>query len=466
MKWRGGYDIDLSGRPAGQVRPLALPARLLLPLKTPRFDFAEIKVEDRQQVAPGHVLATDPQNFSVPLLAPYGGSVLLDQMPGHLILDGVEPAPEEPFDEQAERVHIPAAFGQIGIKRYKLVKLGAWQYVSDAHTGRPVNPFGTPSAVIVSTVHLEPFTARGDVQMHKRLPPFIRGLEQLQTLLEYQPIYLVMPDIQSAFAQEVRQTIRGYAWARLVQVPLRYPFDHPGLLARRLGLSPDPENPVWMLPTAGVLALDRALTLSRPCTVRIISLGGPAVEEPVHLKAVVGYPIHDILAGRVGDGPVRVIGGGALTGQALDGDDAPQGLDAECQGLTVLPEHSGRELLGFTRPGWDRRSYSRCFLSSLRGAFSQRLTTALRGERRPCVACGQCEEVCPAGIMPHRIHRLLYRDELEQVERSRVDLCVACGLCSYICPSKIELREQVEAAQQTIAEELHPEELHPEEAPQ
>ena len=52
------------------------------------------------------------------------------------------------------------------------------------------------------------------------------------------------------------------------------------------------------------------------------------------------------------------------------------------------------------RPGPDRGSYSKCFLSTLRRSFAERFTTALRGERRPCVSCGFCEEVCPAGIMP------------------------------------------------------------------
>jgi len=142
-----------------------------------------------------------------------------------------------------------------------------------------------------------------------------------------------------------------------------------------------------------------------------------------------------------------------MTGETLD--ESRKGIDAECNGLTVLPEHTEREFLGFARPGADRRSYSACFLSSLRRPFPERLTTALRGELRPCVSCGFCEEVCPARIMPHLIHRCLYQDDIEEAERARVDLCVRCGLCSYVCPSKIELRTEMITAQDRIAEELH-----------
>ena len=132
-------------------------------------------------------------------------------------------------------------------------------------------------------------------------------------------------------------------------------------------------------------------------------------------------------------------------------------MQPECNGLTVLREQVDRELLGFVRPGLFRRSYSRCFLSSLRKNFSEPLTTGLRGEGRPCVSCGFCEEVCPASIMPHLIHKYLYQDELEEVERTRVDLCVECGLCSFVCPSKIDLREQFIEAKERILEELHAE---------
>ena len=152
-----------------------------------------------------------------------------------------------------------------------------------------------------------------------------------------------------------------------------------------------------------------------------------------------------------------MLDGGALAGRTIPRDAL--GLDAECTGLTLLPEHSEREFLGFMRPGLNRRSYSRCFASVLRSAFAGPLNTAVWGEARPCVCCGFCEEVCPAGIMPHLIHKYLYHDALEEVEKAGVNLCVKCGLCSYVCPSKIELTEQLAGAEETVQRELHAEEV-------
>jgi Na+-transporting NADH:ubiquinone oxidoreductase subunit A len=198
--------------------------------------------------------------------------------------------------------------------------------------------------------------------------------------------------------------------------------------------------------------MDRALTRSRACDVRIVSLGGPSVVCAGHLKAMVGYPVREILGPRVRGEPLRVINGGVLTGRALPAEQ--MGLDAECEGLTVLPEHTAREFLGFMRPGGDRRSYSNCFASLLHEPAAEALTSALRGERRACISCGFCEEVCPARIMPHLIHKYLYQDEIEEAESAGLSLCVRCGLCSFVCPSKIELRAEFEEAQDVIQSEL------------
>ena len=469
MKPRGGYNVKLQGRPSGEVEVLPEPKELHLPLGSRRFSFSELEVQEGERVRPGQVLARDPANHSVPLLAPRAGTARLAAVDGHIKIEDTTKEPEEPYHPDEDAEHVPKGAGPRGVKCYKLLELGAWQFVSDAHTGALPDPFASPRAVIVSTVHLEPYVARGEVQILKRLSHFTRGLELLQSLVEHQPIYLVMPDVKSDFAREVREKLHGHAWVKMIEIPRKYPSDDFAMLARSLGLRREPLEPVWGVTAAGVLAIDRALTLSRPCTVRIVSIGGPAVEKPLHLKAMPGYPLADIIGPRLSacarqhaqagtsGNDVRVINGGVLTGAALGPEQL--GLDAECEGLTVIPDHTVREFLGFMRPGFDRRSFSRCFFSSLRPAFSESFTTRLRGERRPCVTFGFCEDVCPAGIMPHLIHKYLYKDDIDGAERARIDLCVECGLCSYVCPGKIELHEQFIEAKETIRQELHAEEV-------
>ena len=440
----------LDGRPKEMTIRLPEPKKLYLPLRSHRFQFSEICVEDGQSVNDGAVLAKDPENYEVPLLAPRGGKVKLNDVDGYIVLTDLQPPAEKARVPEKDLPHIVQKMGSAGMKRHKLLSLGAWQFFYDAYTGQLPDPMGKPQAVIVSTLSLEPFLARGDVQLHKRLLQFTRGLEHLQSLLEYQPIYLVMPNIKSAFASQVREHIRGYAWAKLIQVPAKYPYGNFNILARHLGLK-KADGPIWSARVEGILAIDRALTVSKPCLVRIVSIGGPGVKKPIHLKTMAGHPIKEIINLHASSDDVRIIDGGMLTGEAIKEDSL--GLDTECRGLTILPENREREFLGFVRPGWGRKSYSGCFLSSLRKSFREKQTTAVRGELRPCISCNFCEEVCPANIMPYLIHKYLYSDMLEEVEQARIDLCVECGLCSFVCPSKIELRKQFVDAKQLIENE-------------
>lgn len=464
MRFRGGYNVLLKGRPDSAIKVMPEPKVLYMPLRSERFTFSDIHVKDGQKVNGGDILAKDPDNYSVPMLAPRAGTVRLEAVENHIVIEDVAQLEERPDIIEEDMLHIEKKMGAGGIKRYKLLTLGAWQFFYDAFTGELPDPLGKPQAIIVSTLSLEPFLARGDVQLHRRLLNFTRGLEQLQSLLEYQPIYLAMPNITSEFANLIRNQIRGYAWVKMLEIPLKYPYDNFTILARRLGLKAD-NGPVWGVRTEGILAVDRALTETKPCTVRILSIGGAGVHSPTHLKALPGYPLKTIRDQHVFEPAARVLNGGILRGNILS--EEAQGVDVECRGITVLPELVDREFLGFVRPGWDRDSYSGCFLSSLRKDFREGMTTALRGEGRPCVACNFCEEVCPAGIMPYLIHKRLYADLIEEAEQARVDLCIECGLCSYVCPSKIDLRTQFVEAKGLIAkekEEIRQDQLRREEA--
>jgi Na+-transporting NADH:ubiquinone oxidoreductase subunit NqrA len=335
MKFKGGYNILLKGKPDSAVKVMPEPDELYLPLHSRRFVFSEISVKDGERVNSGDILAKDPDNHHVPLLAPRAGVVRLKKDEDQIVLEDIAKLEEHADMDEEELTHIGQEMGAAGIKRYRLLTLGAWQFFYDAHTGVLPDPLGTPQAIIISAVSLEPYTARGEAQIHKRLLNFNRGLEQLQSLLEYQPIYLVLPDIESEFVNLIRNHIRGYAWVKIVNIPLTYPYDDFGILARKLGLGHD-KGPVWGVRTEGVLAADRALTWTKPCTVRIISIAGTGINSPCHIKVMPGYPIKKIKEQFVFEPAPRLINGGILTGDIIS--EETLGIDPECRGITVLPE--------------------------------------------------------------------------------------------------------------------------------
>ncbi|MFP4039266.1 MAG: 4Fe-4S dicluster domain-containing protein [Desulfosudaceae bacterium] len=113
--------------------------------------------------------------------------------------------------------------------------------------------------------------------------------------------------------------------------------------------------------------------------------------------------------------------------------------------LNVLPAGDQPEFLGFARPGWNKPSRSRTFLSFLnRGPFSP--DTGRHGEERACVNCGSCAEVCPVDLLPQFTLKCVLAGEVEEALAHGLLDCVECGLCAYVCPSKIELRHLLRQA--------------------
>jgi Na+-transporting NADH:ubiquinone oxidoreductase subunit A len=451
----GGYNIPVTGSPSPDVLTLPLPDRLFIPLESRRLEFSEIRVEEGQRVARGQVLAADPGHYSIPLLAPCPGTVRLGECEGHIVLDELEP-PEQASETTSSNTGPSAtpSAGELpaGFSAAALVELGVWQFFFDVHTGEPVDPAASPHAVMVPIARLEPFVTGGEALLSGNIDALARGISLLHLLFPGSTVCAVVPDADDPLAREVKKAASDCGCARVLTIPLRYPFDHPALLARLAGLAGEPHARLWAISLEGLLALDGAVTHARPCTERTISLAGPAVGDPVHLRTMPGYPLDAILNGRLCREPARVVEGGLLTGRTLP--EGTLGLDAECTGLTVLPELTRRTFMAFARLGVSRRSYNRSFVGTFRPEMGVRYNTGLAGELRPCIACGQCVDVCPARILPNVLHKAIYAGDLERAIDLRVDLCIECGLCSYLCPSKIDLRQQFVESKAEIQADL------------
>jgi electron transport complex protein RnfC len=80
-------------------------------------------------------------------------------------------------------------------------------------------------------------------------------------------------------------------------------------------------------------------------------------------------------------------------------------------------------------------------LAPRRGAFE-----------RPCIRCGDCADVCPAGLLPQQLHRAALADEQGPLRELGVFDCIDCGLCDYVCPSQIPLAHRFRLARRRLRE--------------
>jgi electron transport complex protein RnfC len=71
-------------------------------------------------------------------------------------------------------------------------------------------------------------------------------------------------------------------------------------------------------------------------------------------------------------------------------------------------------------------------------------------EEDVCIKCGDCNDVCPVGILPQNIMDAELRSVNQRIIDLQTNLCTECGLCSYVCPSKINVLEWVRRAKRRV----------------
>ena len=162
-----------------------------------------------------------------------------------------------------------------------------------------------------------------------------------------------------------------------------------------------------------IYAIYEMLTYNRPLTERVVTITGPGIKKKTNVKVKIGALASEVISNLDGYKDIKnplFIAGGPMMGSSLPTDEVIITKDIGC--LLVIEDHFEKNL--------------------------------------PCIKCGKCMEVCPAGIYPVLI--MENRDNIKKLKELKPNKCVECGLCSFTCPSKIEVREFVRIAKERVKE--------------
>ena len=425
LRIRKGHTPNLEGRPTSALEPLPRPAQVaVLPEKIP-FVRPKLTVRTGQPVALGTVLFHDKRNPRVRFLAPGAGRVeTVDYGPRRVLRRIVIQLDETEAAEAFERF-TEAQLRQIDRERLvgALLDGGLWPMLRALPFRDYPDPATIPPAIIVSLADDEPFQPDAGVYLAGQQALFAFGMQAIGRLA---PKVMVVAHA----AQQGLEAIGAWITHR-VDGP--YPAGDPGTVLYHVKRTVD-ENRAWCITGQDVLMVARLLRDGRYPTERVVAVGGTGAGRRSHVAARMGAPLAPMAGDAAGDG-VRFIVGGVLRGFASPADGY---LGYHETALNLLPLGAVREFLAFVRPGFQKPTFSRTFLSVFnRGRFT--LDCNLHGELRPCVGCNSCAAVCPVDILPQLTYKNLLADDIEAALAHGLLDCVECGLCTYVCPSKIEL---------------------------
>lgn len=443
IKIKEGLDIPIEGKPLGSasmlisggaISPLSPPHQIACDLSS--FDDLKFKILVRvgDSVRRGQPLVEDKESPGRFFVSPAGGVIreIRRGLKRRLLDIIIELSPKE----EAER-H-PVLKPQ-DISRQELVerlKLGGlFTHIRQRPFNILAHPEKIPDSIFVKALESAPFTPPAELQVEGYEKEFQIGLDALAKLTSG-PVHLIYRQGTTCKAFSEAQGVQRHT----AEGP--HPIANPSVHIARLDPIRSAEKVIWTVDAHAVVAIGYLLMHGEYFVHRIVSIAGPGIIEghTGYFRAREGYPIAAMLAGRVKKGLVRLISGNPLTGHQVEAEDF---LGYDDTVFCVIPENTRREFMHFFRPGTEKYTFSKTYLSGHLDN-SQReypFTTNQHGEHRPFIDSTLYDEVMPLDVPTMQLVKAIMAEDY--------DLAAALGLLevdsedfalpAFVCPSKIEM---------------------------
>ena len=265
--------------------------------------------------------------------------------------------------------------------------------------------------LIINAVECEPYLSADHRLMLEKPAEIIEGLRIIKKMVEPEKIAIGI-EINKPDAIEVirKQASEENFELEVVPLKLKYPQgDEKQLIKAVTGR----EVPSGGLPIAvgcvvsnvgTVNAVYEAVVLDKPLYERNVSVTGLGVKNPGNFLVRVGTPISQLLdaCGGTVERPAKIVVGGPMMGFSIYDTETP--VTKGTSGILVLTD---KEV----------------------GASA----------RTACLSCGKCVNVCPMGLNPTKMFKLIEHSDYEGAMGTNLMDCKECGCCAYSCPAHIPL---------------------------
>ena len=164
-------------------------------------------------------------------------------------------------------------------------------------------------------------------------------------------------------------------------------------------------------------AVYEAVQKNKPLIERVVTLTGKSVKKPGNFMVRVGTPISELIeaAGGLPEDTGKVIGGGPMMGKALTSLDVP--VVKGTSGILIMKESE----------------------SSRENVLN-------------CIRCSKCVSVCPMGLEPYLLEKVVMFEDYERTEQERVMDCIECGSCQYTCPANRPLLDYLRLGKNKVGQ--------------
>ena len=301
--------------------------------------------------------------------------------------------------------------------------------------------------VIINGAECEPLLRVDQQLMDRQAQRLLQALELIVDQVGAEKGVVALKEHYHAAAASLRRELSGHPRLSVHLLGAFYPAGDEQVIVYEVTGRIVPEGGIPLNVGVVVTNVETALNVldasqGRPVVEKYVTLTG-AVRTPKTVKVPLGITVAQALA--LAGGPTetdfRVVNGGPMMGKLVS-PDSP--VTKTTKGLIAVP--AGHPLLA---------------------SLERPVTRSTRLAATACMQCSLCSEVCPRGMLGHRIqpHKLLRvaaYGSLCDPEQTPMNayLCVGCRLCEYACvmglqPWKLNANMKEILAGQGIRNGLH-----------
>lgn len=410
------------------IAKLAIPQKLVLPLRQHVGYIPKVKVQVGDHVLKGQMLAEAEGTVSAAIHAPTSGTVTaiseaiiphpsgLPDMCITLTPDGKDEwTTLRPTDwRNTDKKELVASLRSSGI-----VGLGGATFPT--HIKVRADGKSQVHTLILNAAECEPYITCDDMLMRERADEIVKGMEIVKFLLGAENCIVGIEDNKPEATAAMTEACKALPDTSVKVVPTLYPS---GDARRLIHLVSGVEIPhdkrstdvgIQVFNVATVLAIYRYFALGEPSIDRIVTITG-SVNSPQNFKVLFGTPLQTLIdaAGGVQSGTTHFIMGGPMMGFDLPTIDVP---------ITKA---------------------ANCIIAATPNLF------APPPPAMPCIRCARCADACPVNLQPQELYWFSKSDNFEKARDYNLFDCIECGCCTYVCPSNIPLVQYYRYAKSEI----------------
>lgn len=339
------------------------------------------------------------------------------------------------FETKTIKISLEGSFSVLGKKperyRWKALNKGDLAYLAQdkgvvrVSTGDALYPAlakmgaNQNCILLINVLEMDPYSRVEESLLKLRTIDVIEGCAIATKILKPSRIIIAL---DKDYPEKLVSIIKEALVSAEVEAELQFfrrkiPQDKAGQFAAALLIN---EQDLFIIEPSTLIHLYEAIVSNKPHIEQYVFVGGGAIKYPAILKARIGTPIGELIE--------------------------------ECGGFTAKPHTIvlGNPFSGRAAPDLDY-----AVGKTTRSILALTQNEVKSAPERACIRCSDCTEVCPEGLKPYYLYKLIKLGKIDEAKAAGLYKCTSCGACAYICCSRIALVSIFDMAKSNLEERIN-----------